>query len=165
MLKLYHIMTITDSLLLQFKQKFLAVFDRTFTIPARGVILFVRKGILRRRIRVNLQMAINKAMRTVLKALSYGDINVQSSRAFANIKEAIDPLKRFYRTIDTKIYNGDYGGFPPASICPAKSFLPGTEWRNTLQCSCSCTGGGWITESVDTYDRTARGLPGTRGTR
>ena len=37
-------------------------------------------------------MAINKAMRTVLKALSYGDINVQSSRAFANIK-AIDPLK------------------------------------------------------------------------
>ena len=48
-------------------------------------------------------MAINKAMRTVLKALSYGDINVQSSRAFANIK-AIDPLKRFYRTIDTKIY-------------------------------------------------------------
>lgn len=39
-------------------------------------------------------MAINKAMRTVLKALSYGDINVQSSRAFANIK-AIDPLNAF----------------------------------------------------------------------
>ena len=62
-------------------------------------------------------MAINKAMHTVLKALSYGDINVQSSGAFANIK-AIDPLKRFYRTIDTKIYNGDYE-------VPTRIYLPG----------------------------------------
>ena len=103
-------------------------------------------------------MAINKAMRTVLKALSYGDINVQSSRAFANIK-AIDPLKRFYRTIDTKIYNGDYE-------VPTRIYLPGEELPsrngmegNTLPVLLFLHGGGWITESVDTYDREASPFP------
>lgn len=102
-------------------------------------------------------MAINKAMRTVLKALSYGDINVQSSRAFANIK-AIDPLKRFYRTIDTKIYNGDYE-------VPTRIYLPGEELPsrngmegNTLPVLLFLHGGGWSTESVDTYDRVCAGL-------
>ena len=91
-------------------------------------------------------------MRTVLKALSYGDINVQSSRAFANIK-AIDPLKRFYRTIDTKIYNGAYE-------VPTRIYLPGEELPapngmegNTLPVLLFLHGGGWVTESVDTYDR------------
>ena len=102
-------------------------------------------------------MAINKAMRTVLKALSYGDINVQSSRAFANIK-AIDPLKRFYRTIDTKIYNGAYE-------VPTRIYLPGEELPapngmegNTLPVLLFLHGGGWVTESVDTYDRVCAGL-------
>lgn len=52
-------------------------------------------------------MAINKATRAVLKALSYGEIHVNSSRVFANIK-ALDPMKPFYKTIDTKIYNGEH---------------------------------------------------------
>ncbi|MFR6330960.1 MAG: alpha/beta hydrolase fold domain-containing protein [Eisenbergiella sp.] len=102
-------------------------------------------------------MAINKAMRTVLKALSYGDINVQSSRAFANIK-AIDPLKRSYRTIDTKIYNGAYE-------VPTRIYLPGEELPapngmegNTLPVLLFLHGGGWVTESVDTYDRVCAGL-------
>lgn len=71
-------------------------------------------------------------MRTVLKALSYGDINVQSSRAFANIK-AIDPLKRFYRTIDTKIYNGAYE-------VPTRIYLPGEELPapNGMEIPCPC---------------------------
>ena len=150
-------MTITDSLLCNLSKIFYLFSGRTFTISARGVILFVRKGILQRRIWVNLQMAINKAMRTVLKALSYGDINVQSSRTFANIK-AIDPLKRFYRTIDTKIYNGDYE-------VPTRIYLPGEELPsrngmegNTLPVLLFLHGGGWITESVDTYDRVCAGL-------
>ena len=96
-------------------------------------------------------------MRTVLKALSYGDINVQSSRVFANIK-AIDPLKRFYRTIDTKIYNGAYE-------VPTRIYLPGEELPapngmegNTLPVLLFLHGGGWVTESVDTYDRVCAGL-------
>ncbi|MBS5533905.1 MAG: alpha/beta hydrolase [Eisenbergiella sp.] len=102
-------------------------------------------------------MAINRAMRTVLKALSYGDINVQSSRAFANIK-AIDPLRRFYKTIDTRIYNGSFE-------VPTRIYLPGEELPvqngmegNTLPVLLFLHGGGWITESVDTYTRVCAGL-------
>ena len=96
-------------------------------------------------------------MRTVLKALSYGDINVQSSRAFANIK-AIDPLRRFYKTIDTRIYNGSFE-------VPTRIYLPGEELPvqngmegNTLPVLLFLHGGGWITESVDTYTRVCAGL-------
>lgn len=96
-------------------------------------------------------------MRTVLKALSYGDINVQSSRAFANIK-AIDPLRRFYKTIDTRIYNGSFE-------VPTRIYLPGEELSvqngmegNTLPVLLFLHGGGWITESVDTYTRVCAGL-------
>ena len=96
-------------------------------------------------------------MRTVLKALSYGDINVQSSRAFANIK-AIDPLRRFYKTIDTRIYNGSFE--VPTRIYLAGEELPvqnGME-GNTLPVLLFLHGGGWITESVDTYTRVCAGL-------
>lgn len=107
-------------------------------------------------------MAINKAMRTVLKALSYGDIHVNSSRAFANIK-AIDPLKPFYKTIDTKIYNDDYE-------VPTRIYLPGEEMPqtngmkdNTLPVFLFLHGGGWITESVDNYDRVCAALAKNTG--
>lgn len=91
-------------------------------------------------------MAINKAMRKVLKTLSYGDIEVGASRNFANLK-ALDPLKLFYRTVDCKIYNGEYE-------IPTRMYLPGKE-RETeeLPVLLFLHGGGWITESVDTYDR------------
>ena len=39
-------------------------------------------------------MAINKALRMLLKALSYGGIEVQSSRRLANLK-LLDPMKFF----------------------------------------------------------------------
>lgn len=91
-------------------------------------------------------MAINKAMRKVLKTLSYGDIEVGASRNFANLK-ALDPLKLFYRTVDCKIYNGEYE-------IPTRMYLPGKD-RETeeLPVLLFLHGGGWITESVDTYDR------------
>ena len=93
-------------------------------------------------------MAINKTMRKVLKALSYGDIHVTSSRAFANIK-ALDPMKPFYKTIDTKIYNGEHE-------VPTRIYLPGEEIfstngteDNTLPVLLFLHGGGWTTETVD----------------
>lgn len=107
-------------------------------------------------------MAINKAMRAVLKALSYGEIHITSSRAFANIK-AIDPMKPFYKTIDTKIYNGDYE-------VPTRIYLPGEDLspadgmkHNTLPVFLFLHGGGWITESVDTYDRVCAALAKNTG--
>ena len=69
-----------------------------------------------------------------------------------------DRLKRFYRTIDTKIYNGAYE-------VPTRIYLPGEELPapngmegNTLPVLLFLHGGGWVTESVDTYDRVCAGL-------
>lgn len=107
-------------------------------------------------------MAINKAMRTVLKALSYGDIHIPSSRAFANIK-AIDPLKPFYKTIDTKIYND---GFE----VPTRIYLPGDNFsfqteseNNSVPVLLFLHGGGWVTESMDTYNRVCAALAKNTG--
>ena len=111
---------------------------------------------------MNKFMAINKAMRTVLKALSYGDIHVASSRAFANIK-AIDPLKPFYKTIDTKIYSDGYE-------VPTRIYLPGDDFSfsnskadNAVPVLLFLHGGGWVTESVDTYDRVCAALAKNTG--
>lgn len=107
-------------------------------------------------------MAINKAMRTVLKALSYGDIHVASSRAFANIK-AIDPLKPFYKTIDTKIYSDGYE-------VPTRIYLPDEDIsfqsetaEQTIPVLLFLHGGGWVTESVDTYNRVCASMAKSTG--
>lgn len=107
-------------------------------------------------------MAINKAMRTVLKALSYGDIHVASSRAFANIK-AIDPLKPFYKTIDTKIYSDGYE-VPTRIYLPDEDFSFQNEIKgSTVPILLFLHGGGWVTESVDTYNRVCAGMAKNTG--
>lgn len=107
-------------------------------------------------------MAINKATRAVLKALSYGEIHVNSSRVFANIK-ALDPMKPFYKTIDTKIYNGEHE-------VPIRIYMPGEDVSqaagmsgNTLPVLLFMHGGGWITETVDNYDRVCAALAKNTG--
>lgn len=99
------------------------------------------------------QMAINKVMRKVLKALSYGDIEVQSSRAFANLK-AIDPLKPFYRRIDYQFFNGE-------DEIPTRIYLP--DNKATKSALLFLHGGGWITESVDTYDKICSRMAASTG--
>lgn len=99
-------------------------------------------------------MAINKAMRRVLKTLSYGDIEVESSRKLANLK-AIDPLKRFYKKVDYKIYNGDYE-------IPIRLYLP-DQVQAVPSALLFLHGGGWVTESIDTYDRVCAGLAKATG--
>ncbi len=107
-------------------------------------------------------MAINKATRAVLKALSYGEIHVNSSRVFANIK-ALDPMKPFYKTIDTKIYNGEHE-------VPIRIYMPGEDVSptsgmssNTLPVLLFIHGGGWITETVDNYDRVCAAMAKNTG--
>ncbi|NLG05050.1 MAG: alpha/beta hydrolase [Clostridia bacterium] len=101
-------------------------------------------------------------MRTVLKALSYGEIHVTSSRVFANIK-AIDPMKPFYKTIDTKIYNDGHE-------VPIRIYMPSEDTLriegmsgNTLPVLLFMHGGGWITEGVETYDRVCAALAKNTG--
>lgn len=90
-------------------------------------------------------MTINKSMRRVLKALSFDGIEVEASRHLANLK-AIDPMKIFYKTIDYKIYNGDHQ-------IPVRIFLPGEKMEDDLPALLFFHGGGWVTESIDNYER------------
>lgn len=90
-------------------------------------------------------MTINKSMRRVLKALSFDGIEVEASRHLANLK-AIDPMKIFYKTIDYKIYNGEHQ-------IPVRIFLPGEKMEDDLPALLFFHGGGWVTESIDNYER------------
>lgn len=96
-------------------------------------------------------MAINKTMRKILKALSYGGIEVEASRHLADLK-AIDPLRIFHKTIDYKIYNGDYD-VPVRIYFPQEPFDGAHAATDKLPVLLFFHGGGWVTESIDNYDR------------
>ena len=97
-------------------------------------------------------MAISKAMKKVLKALSFDGIEVEASRNLADLK-ALDPMRIFYKTLDYEVYNGDYK-------VPMRIFFP-HEKAQTEELSgiggypvlLFIHGGGWVTESVDNYER------------
>ncbi|SHK21948.1 alpha/beta hydrolase [Hespellia stercorisuis] len=95
-------------------------------------------------------MAINKAAQAILKALSFGGIEVEASRHLADLKR-LDPLSVFYKTIDYKIYNGEYE-VPTRVYFPNEKSFQETG-RNTLPVLLFIHGGGWVTESVDNYQR------------
>lgn len=90
-------------------------------------------------------MAINKTMRKVLKALSAEGIEVKSSRQLANLK-SIDPLKVFYNTMNYKIYHEDYP-------IPIRIYLPEEELDEDCAALLFFHGGGWVTDSLDNYER------------
>lgn len=90
-------------------------------------------------------MAINKTMRKVLKALSFDGIEVEASRHLANLK-ALDPMRIFHKTIDYKIYNGNYE-------IPVRIYLPCEELDKNYPILLFFHGGGWVTESIDNYER------------
>lgn len=96
-------------------------------------------------------MAINKAMKLALKALSYSKLDLEQSRKLLNLK-TIDPLKRLYDRVDQKIYNGDYA--VPIRIYRSKKSMTTLNTPVIL----FLHGGGWVTESVDTYNRICKNL-------
>ena len=100
--------------------------------PGPGVLLF-------------LYMAINHSMKKILKALSFDGIEVEASRHLANLK-AIDPMKIFHKTIDYKIYNGDYE-------VPVRIYLPREKVTEDLPVFLFFHGGGWVTDCIDNYER------------
>ena len=93
-----------------------------------------------------------RAVRTVLQALSYGGIEVDASRKLADIKK-MDPMSIFYKTLDAEVYNGDYK-------VPIRLFFPTEEAMENGAASgrkppviLFFHGGGWVTESVENYQR------------
>ena len=95
-------------------------------------------------------MAINKTVRKILKAFSFQEIEVESARQIANLK-SINPMKIFHKTIDFKVKNQDYN-------VPVRLFFPKNTKRRDL-CGKKLPvlvffhGGGWVTDSIDNYER------------
>ena len=89
-------------------------------------------------------MAINHSMKKILKALSFDGIEVEAARHLASLK-AIDPMKIFHKTIDYKIYNGDYE-------VPVRIYLPREKVTEDLPVFLFFHGGGWVTDCIDNYE-------------
>lgn len=93
-----------------------------------------------------------KTMKAVLHALSYGNIEVEASRKLADLKR-LDPMKIFYRKLDASVYNGDYH-VPIRLYFPTEeAMIKGIEEGHALPVLLFFHGGGWVTESVENYDR------------
>lgn len=95
-------------------------------------------------------MAFGNTAKKILKALSFDGIEVEASRHLADLKR-LDPMKIFYKKIDEKIYNGSHEVpvrifFPDEKAYEGRA--PGT--RGVLL---FLHGGGWVTESIDNYER------------
>lgn len=95
---------------------------------------------------------LNKTMRAVLHALSYGNIEVEASRRLADLKK-LDPMRVFYKKLDAQIYNGEHQ-IPVRLYFPSEdSMIKGIEEGHALPVLLFFHGGGWVTESVENYDR------------
>ena len=95
---------------------------------------------------------ISKTMHAVLQALSGGNIEVASSRRLADLKK-LDAMRIFLKKLDTKIYNGDYE-VPVSLYFPTEEDMKlEPEKRSHLSVLLFFHGGGWVTESIATYNR------------
>ena len=95
---------------------------------------------------------ISKTMRTILHALSYGNIEVDASRRLADIKK-LDAMRIFFKTLDTKVYNGNHE-VPIRLYFPSEEAMSGEPVEGEkYPVLLFFHGGGWVTESVENYDR------------
>lgn len=94
---------------------------------------------------------ITKTMQAVLQALSYGNIEVEASRRLADLKR-LDPMRIFLTKLDAEVYNGDHK-VPIRLYFPSEKEMKKGEEGQTLPILLFFHGGGWVTESVENYDR------------
>ena len=95
---------------------------------------------------------ISKTMQTILHALSYGNIEVEASRRLADIKR-LDAMRIFVKKLDTKVYNGAYE-VPVRLYFPSEEAMSGEPVDGEkYPVLLFFHGGGWVTESVENYDR------------
>ena len=95
---------------------------------------------------------ISKTMQTILHALSYGNIEVEASRRLADIKK-LDAMRIFVKKLDTKVYNGAYE-VPVRLYFPSEEAMSGEPVDGEkYPVLLFFHGGGWVTESVENYDR------------
>ena len=98
---------------------------------------------------------INQTAKKILKALSFDGVEVEAFRHMADLKR-LDPMKIFYKKVDEKIYNGSHA-VPIRIFFPSeKSFRESEEKKHDIQDKkllLFIHGGGWVTESIDNYER------------
>ena len=61
---------------------------------------------------------ISKTMKAILHALSYGNIELESSRRMADLKQ-LDAMRIFVKKLDARVYNGKTG--EPEMYFPLRS--------------------------------------------
>lgn len=90
-------------------------------------------------------MAINKAMRIALKALSYSDLDLKKTyKLQRQLRTAAHPvIKQLYNMWDHKVSIGDYE-------IPVRIFLPSEEFTHP-KVLIFYHGGGWVVGNIDTY--------------
>ena len=90
-------------------------------------------------------MAINKAMRIALRALSYPDLDLKKTyKLQRQLKTAAHPvIKRLYEMWDHKVSIGDYE-------IPVRVFLPSEQYA-LKKLLIFFHGGGWVVGNIDTY--------------
>ena len=108
---------------------------------------------------------INQTAKKILKALSFDGVEVEAFRHMADLKR-LDPMKIFYKKIDEKIYNGSHA-VPIRIFFPnEKSFRESEEKKHNIQDKKMLLfihGGGWVTESIDNYERICARLANATG--
>lgn len=95
---------------------------------------------------------ISKTMQTILHALSYGNIEVEASRRLADIKK-LDAMRIFLKKLDTKVYNGTYEVLVRLYFPNEESMSGDVSEKGKYPVLLFFHGGGWVTESVENYDR------------
>ena len=93
-------------------------------------------------------MAINKAMRAALKALSYPDVDIRKTyklyRKVKNFNGKGFRLSKYYEVWDRTVLNGEYE-------VPVRIFSPKNE--KTDRILLFFHGGGWVVGTIDSYTK------------
>lgn len=92
---------------------------------------------------------MNKTVQAILQVLSFGGIDVEAARRIADLKK-LDPLRVFLKKLDTEVYNQDQKVPIRLYFSDEKSMEYDVK---TMSAILFFHGGGWTTESVETYDR------------
>ena len=87
---------------------------------------------------------ISKTMKAILHALSYGNIELESSRRMADLKQ-LDAMRIFVKKLDARVYNGEHE-VPVRLYFPTEEAMQaGIVEGNTFPILLFFHGGGWVT--------------------
>ena len=95
-------------------------------------------------------MALNHRIKKILKILSMNEIKVDESIRLADLKR-FDPMRIFYKKADYTVNREGY-------LIPVRIFYPNrnifeTKKKRTRNVMVFFHGGGWVTDSIDSYER------------